>query len=327
MGYLISVIVPVHNTAEYLPKCIDSIRNQSLGNIEIILVENKSDDASAALCDEYAILDSRIKVLHLSIANASVARNAGIDIASAPYIGFVDSDDYIDCNMYEELYNVMNRYNVDIVYSNFQTEYLNGRVDSLDNNSGCVYVRSSLEVLRDMMWDKLNCSSCTKLFKRKIFSNLKFPEDNIYEDRVVMHNWILQCNQIAWIDHVFYHYVERSNSICHVITPLNRYHYFMAEFSRIEFIENHLLFEGEELLEARNRLIRICFFTFEEYVNLTKPKWHQRNIKRMRDRLKKILQFPKSELEPFYHKRIMKIVYLWPIYYWRHFLCKTNGMA
>ena len=104
-----------------------------------------------------------------------------------------------------------------------------------------------------------------------------------------------------------------------VITPLNRYHYFMAEFSRIEFIEKHLLFEGEELLEVRNRLIRICFFTFEEFVLLTKPRCFQKPIKHMRAKFKTLLKFPSRELEVFYRKRIRKIVYFWPIYYWRHF--------
>ena len=95
-NYLISVIVPVHNTVNYLRKCIESIRNQSLENIEIILVDNLSTDGSSEVCDEYASMDTRVKVIHLSVANASVARNAGIDVASAPYIGFIDSDDYID---------------------------------------------------------------------------------------------------------------------------------------------------------------------------------------------------------------------------------------
>lgn len=319
MDCLVSVIVPVHNTVEYLPRCVDSIRNQSLKDIEIILVENQSNDGSAALCDKYMSLDPRVKVLHLPVANASIARNAGLTIASAPYVGFVDSDDYIEWNMYGELLDVIKCNDVDIVYSNFQTEYLDGRIDRRDDNSGQIYIRSSLDVLKDMMWDKLNCSSCTKLFKRTVFSEFKFPENNIYEDRIVMHMWILQCKQVVWVDKVFYHYVERNNSICHLITPLNRYHYFMAEFSRIEFIEKYLLFEGEELLEARNRLIRICFSAFEEFVLLTKPRCFQKPIRHMRAKFKTLLKFPSQELETFYRKRIRKIVYFWPIYYWRHF--------
>ena len=116
-------------------------------DIEIILVENQSNDGSAALCDEYMSFDSRVKVLHLPVANASIARNAGLDIASAPYVGFVDSDDYIDYNMYEELFDVIKCHDVDIVYSNFQTEYLDGRIEGCGKNSGQIYIRSSLDVL------------------------------------------------------------------------------------------------------------------------------------------------------------------------------------
>ena len=316
---MISVIVPIYNVERYINKCIDSIIHQSYKNLEIILVDDGSPDKCGEIIDEYSRIDKRIHVIHKSNGGLSSARNAGLDIASGDFIGFVDSDDYIDYNMYEELFDVIKCHDVDIVYSNFQTEYLDGRIEGCDKNSGQIYIRSSLDVLRDMMWDKLNCSSCTKLFKRTVFSEYKFPENNIYEDRIAMHMWILQCKQVAWVDKVFYHYVERSSSICHLITPLNRYHYFMAEFSRIEFIEKHLLFEGEELLEVRNRLIRICFFTFEEFVLLTKPRCFQKPIKHMRAKFKTLLKFPSRELEVFYRKRIRKIVYFWPIYYWRHF--------
>ena len=315
----LTIVVPIYNVERYINKCIDSIIHQSYKNLEIILVDDGSPDKCGEIIDEYSRIDKRIHVIHKSNGGLSSARNAGLDIASGDFIGFVDSDDYIDYNMYEELFDVIKCHDVDIVYSNFQTEYLDGRIEGCGKNSGQIYIRSSLDVLRDMMWDKLNCSSCTKLFKRTVFSEYKFPENNIYEDRIAMHMWILQCKQVAWVDKVFYHYVERSSSLCHLITPLNRYHYFMAEFSRIEFIEKHLLFEGEELLEVRNRLIRICFFTFEEFVLLTKPRCFQKPIKHMRAKFKTLLKFPSRELEVFYRKRIRKIVYFWPIYYWRHF--------
>lgn len=319
MDYLVSVIVPVHNTAAYLPKCVESIRKQSLKEIEIILVENNSTDDSAILCDQYAALDERIKVLHLAEANASKARNAGLAVASAACIGFVDSDDYIEPTMYEELWNAMCQYGVDIAYANFQTEYLDGQIACSELNTGKVLVRSSTDVLRDMMLDKLNCSSCTKLYKRSVFSSQLFPEDNMYEDRIVMHHWVLKAGKLVWIDRTFYHYVERSSSTCHNVTPLNRYHYFKAEFSRILFMEEQPLFAGDELLEARNRLIRICFYTFEEYVKLVKPACFQKQISEMRGMLKQLLKYPPKEIERLYRNRIKRIVYWWPFYYWRHF--------
>lgn len=319
MDYLVSVIVPVHNTADYLPKCVESIQKQSLKAIEIILVENNSTDNSAALCDRYAASDERIKVLHLEEANASKARNSGLAVASAACIGFVDSDDYIEPTMYEELWNAMRQYGVDIAYANFQTEYLDGKIVCGEQNTGKVLVRTSMDVLRDMMVDKLNCSSCTKLYKRSVFSSRLFPEDNLYEDRIVMHHWVLKAGNLAWIDRTFYHYVERSSSTCHTVTPLNRYHYFKAEFSRIRFLDEQPVFTGYELQEARNRLIRICFFTFCEYVNLVKPACFQKQISEMRGMLKQLLKYPPAEMERMYRKRIKRIVYWWPFYYWRHF--------
>ena len=316
---LISIIVPVYNTEKHIERCLDSIMKQDYPNFEVILVNDGSTDESGIIIQKYKEKYKNISYIKQENKGVGAARNAGIKVAKGDYISFVDSDDYIDYNMYEELFDVIKCHDVDIVYSNFQTEYLDGRIDGCDKNSGQIYIRSSLDVLRDMMWDKLNCSSCTKLFKRTVFSEYKFPENNIYEDRIAMHMWILQCKQVAWVDKVFYHYVERSSSLCHLITPLNRYHYFMAEFSRIEFIEKHLLFEGEELLEVRNRLIRICFFTFEEFVLLTKPRCFQKPIRHMRAKFKTLLKFPSRELEVFYRKRIRKIVYFWPIYYWRHF--------
>ena len=316
---MVSVIIPVYKVEKYLDRCVESVCNQTYKDIEIILVDDGGIDKCPQKCDEWRKKDQRIKVIHQKNMGLSEARNSGLESSCGEYVIYVDSDDYIDYNMYEELFDVIKCHDVDIVYSNFQTEYLDGRIEGCGKNSGQIYIRSSLDVLRDMMWDKLNCSSCTKLFKRTVFSEYKFPENNIYEDRIAMHMWILQCKQVAWVDKVFYHYVERSSSLCHLITPLNRYHYFMAEFSRIEFIEKHLLFEGEELLEVRNRLIRICFFTFEEFVLLTKPRCFQKPIKHMRAKFKTLLKFPSRELEVFYRKRIRKIVYFWPIYYWRHF--------
>lgn len=101
--YRVSVIIPVHNTAPYLKRCIESVRSQLLKDIEIILVDNKSEDTSSDICDEYGRIDNRIKVIHLLEAGASIARNAGLKIASAPYIGFVDSDDCINERMYMDL--------------------------------------------------------------------------------------------------------------------------------------------------------------------------------------------------------------------------------
>lgn len=112
---LVSVIVPVYNVEQYLERCVESIRNQTLKEIEIILVDDGSPDECPRLCDEYAELDERIKVIHKKNGGLSSARNAGIQNSRGKYIGFIDSDDYIESNMYEKLYEAAESNNVDMV--------------------------------------------------------------------------------------------------------------------------------------------------------------------------------------------------------------------
>lgn len=113
----VSIIVPVYKVEKYLKRCVDSLRNQTLEEIEIILVDDSSPDLSGALCDSFAREDDRIKVIHKENGGAGLARNAGLKIAKGEYIGFADSDDYVDLKMYETLYNVAQKNNSDLVMS------------------------------------------------------------------------------------------------------------------------------------------------------------------------------------------------------------------
>ena len=113
----LSIVVPVYNTEKYLRRCMDSIMNQTLKDIEIIIVDDGSKEECAALCDEISKTDSRIKVVHKGNGGLGFARNSGIEAASGEYIGFVDSDDYIDPTMCETLYDAAKKYNADLCLS------------------------------------------------------------------------------------------------------------------------------------------------------------------------------------------------------------------
>ena len=113
----VSVIVPVYNTEKYLKRCLDSLMGQTLKDLEIILVDDGSKEPCALLCDEFAQKDSRIKVIHKANAGAGFARNAGLAVATGEYIGFVDSDDFVDLQMYEKLYEAAVHYDADLVLS------------------------------------------------------------------------------------------------------------------------------------------------------------------------------------------------------------------
>ena len=199
--------MPVHNTADYLHKCIESLRSQTLQQIEIILVDNLSVDGSSEICDEYAKIDKRIKVLHLSIAGLSIARNAGMRIASAPYIGFVDSDDYVEPAMFEKMLDAMVQSDAEIAYCNFLLEYEFKPNESPYRNSGDIVIRDPKNVLQDMMMEKVSCSACTKLYKSGFLTSLQFPEGKNYEDRLVMYEWVALCKKVVWVDSPFFFFV------------------------------------------------------------------------------------------------------------------------
>ena len=121
----VSIIVPVYNAAPFLSKCIESIVNQTYRDIELILVDDGSSDNSPKICDSFAAHDARIRVIHKENGGVSTARNAGLDVATGEYITFVDSDDYIESNMYEKMMEIIRKYSCDIVMCDCMKEYGN----------------------------------------------------------------------------------------------------------------------------------------------------------------------------------------------------------
>ncbi len=130
---LISIIIPVYNVERYLRECIDSIIAQTYKNLEIILVDDGSSDKSGEICDEYSKKDSRIKVIHKKNGGLSDARNVALDIAKGDYIGFIDSDDYIEKDMFQILYNLAEEYNAEISSISFY-KMLENKVISVRNS-------------------------------------------------------------------------------------------------------------------------------------------------------------------------------------------------
>ncbi|MBQ7792832.1 MAG: glycosyltransferase family 2 protein, partial [Clostridia bacterium] len=119
---LISIIIPVYNAAHYFERCIKSVLEQTYKNLEIILIDDGSTDGSEKLCDQYKEIDDRIKVVHKKNGGQSSARNLGLTMITGDYVGFVDSDDYIEKDMYEYLYNNMVKYHADISICHFYSE-------------------------------------------------------------------------------------------------------------------------------------------------------------------------------------------------------------
>ncbi len=179
---LLSVIVPVYNTMEYLEKCVRSIMNQTYGNLEILLVDDGSTDASGAMCDALAGEDARIRVLHKENGGSSSARNLGIDQARGEYLGFVDSDDFIEPDMYERLEEgLRGGYEIAQIGRNEIDEAGNLLPDICIPPATEEEV-SSRDFMRELLMHRGDCSFCTKLIKREVFADLRFPEGLLNED-------------------------------------------------------------------------------------------------------------------------------------------------
>lgn len=316
-NFQVSIIIPVHNTAPYLKRCIDSVCNQTLKEIEIILVENLSTDNSAALCDEYAKKDSRIKVLHLSIADLSTARNEGIKIASAPYISFIDSDDYILPDMYQDLWQAITAHNSEIAYCNNYLEFEEDRrVEAPYPDTGKVYLRSPVEVVRDIFDEKTNNSAWAKLYRRDVFDWFMFPENRYLEDYATVYRWVANCKSIVWVDKSYYYYIQRGESIMRNLDFKKWYDFFKAEYLRLEFIKERKIFPKEDEKILVNQIVEKCMFKFDQCVRKSAFFKDYNQVREMREDLYRIhFLFPDINIPERFRKRIWKIHSHWCLYY------------
>jgi len=185
MDEKISVIVPVYNVEQYLERCIDSIINQTYKNLEIILVNDGSTDNSGQLCDELAKKDDRIRVIHKKNGGLSDARNVGVDEAKAELIGFIDSDDYIDEDMYELLINNLKAANADLSMCGHYDVYNNvPEAQVVDKKTWELSPREAIKMVMEAKI--LSVTAVNKLYKKSLFSELRFEIGKIAEDAFIM---------------------------------------------------------------------------------------------------------------------------------------------
>lgn len=211
----ISVIVPVYNVEQYLEKCVKSICGQTYRELEIILVDDGSPDGSGALCDTLAAQDERIRVIHQKNGGLSAARNAGLDAATGAYVAFIDSDDYIAPDMMERLYTALAEADAQMALCNFRKVDDDGADvwDVPPMQTGVYTVKELcgvMETAREYWW---YVTACNKLYERRIFETLRFPEGRVHEDEFTVLPVFDMCHTIAVIDERLYYYVERRGSI------------------------------------------------------------------------------------------------------------------
>lgn len=205
----VTVIVPIYNVEKYLARCIDSLVNQTLNEIEIVLVNDGTKDSSGKIAMQYA-KQYKEKIIYLEKENGGLsdARNYGLAYAKGEYIAFLDSDDYIEKDAYEKMYEKAKLENADYVECDFIWEYPNKK-----RKDKCYQYNNKKEMLafaRVVAWNKL--------IKREIIeeNNIRFPKGLRYEDIEFTYKLIPHLNKICYVDQCFIHYIQRKNSIANV---------------------------------------------------------------------------------------------------------------
>jgi len=223
---LISIIVPVYNVEAYLPKSLDSIINQTYENLEIIVVNDGSTDNSPQICEEYAKRDSRIKLLHKKNGGLSSARNAGLDIANGEYIGFVDSDDYIEENMYLEMLNSLKKYDANLVICSY---FSDREIKYPCEKSMLVNVDF---VFKLYLKDQIQAYAWNKLYSKDIFKDIRYTDGILFEDMDVFLPILKKAEKIVLLNDKLYHYIKRKNSIINSI-------FNIKQVKCLDIIESH----------------------------------------------------------------------------------------
>lgn len=213
---LISIVVAVYNVEKYISACIDSLLAQNYANVEIILVDDGSTDHSGEICDSYSKRDKRIKVIHKENGGLSSARNVGIEMANGSLIGFVDGDDTVEKEMYEQLYTNMISTNSDISICGRYYVYEDGEKVIRYKEKPEMKVMNSKEAIAEMnSFSSFDMAAWDKLYKTSLFNSIRFPVGKLSEDYFIMYKLFLSSDKICYTPKPLYNYMQRQNSISH----------------------------------------------------------------------------------------------------------------
>lgn len=214
---MISVIVPVYNVKNYIVNCVESIISQTYRDIEIILVDDGSTDGSGEICDDYALKDERIRVIHKKNGGLSDARNVAIDVAKGQQMTFIDGDDYVHPKMLEILLEKLESRNADIVTCRFR---MVSEEETIPEEAG--FCGKAFEDVETRIYnrdeaisslDEIYVIACCKLYRSELFRELRYPKGKYHEDEYMIHRLLYEAKTVVCVDAELYYYVQRTGSI------------------------------------------------------------------------------------------------------------------
>lgn len=253
----ISICVPVYNSAQYLDKCLISLTGQTYKNLEIVLViDGDMEDNSVEICNSWKKKDERIIVVQQEHGGLSIARNTGLDNASGEFIGIVDPDDYVEAEMYEKLFEGIISNGCDLCIEGY-IEQKEGEEDGEKKECFDMIV-SAYDAVGMMINDEIGAFPWNKLYSRKLFNNLRYPEHNSYYDVGTTYKLIEKANRVCMIPFAGYHYIKRKNSI----TGRRR----ISDY--LEAIEMHISRYDDLVLRRPDLIEGLCKDMYDSCVSL-----------------------------------------------------------
>ncbi len=277
MDELISVIIPIYNVEKYLVQCLDSVIEQTYKNLEIILVDDGSPDNCGGICDQYALKDHRIKVIHQENRGLSEARNSGMDIMTGSYFAFVDSDDVINSRFIEVLYNLLKQHNTDISMCEFYIFNDNEQIENMiPEQSVNIAVMSKEEYANGLLgYYTFHLSAVwNKLYKSSKYGNIRFHKGLRFEDSLFLADYLAIGASCVCTTAKLYNYRKRPNSL----TSKKDLNYILESIRASEYQYNTLKdcygskYKLKFYIGLLNRISRLAA---DAYWNLSKKDSHQ----------------------------------------------------
>ncbi|MBO4219602.1 MAG: glycosyltransferase [Clostridia bacterium] len=244
---MISIVVPVYNVEKYVEKCIESILSQTYKDIEVLLIDDGSPDSSGEICDRFASIDSRVRVIHTPNRGVGAARNTGIANARGDYIGFVDSDDWLEPDMYETLLAELKAADADICECGWFVEYSGSAKISVPERK----LWTGDDTARGYFLETISVYCWSKLYKRHLFEKVLFPEGVTSEDVSAVCFLAVGAERVRTIDVPLYHYLQRAGSMVNDHTMKRLIDYWSAQKAKYERLGNTDLFKNDPFLSDR----------------------------------------------------------------------------
>ena len=319
MNKKLSIIVPVYNTEKYLERCLDSLVSQTYSSLEIITVNDGSTDNSLNILNKYAQKDKRIMVIDRDNGGLSAARNTGILKATGDYLGFVDSDDWVDRDMYASLIKELEDNSADLVTCGFLPLYAKDLKPEIIEQkkalkAGEVKVYSAKDAAGIILQGKIaQVSACNKLYKRELFNELKYPEGRSHEDTFVIIKLLLECQKVVIDPNVRYYYYHRDDSIITKKLSLADYDLIEASQANYELVKDNY---PSVLKQAEMRVLWSHFWLLDKAIiaedSTLKDKTIKAEVEYLKQHYSQIISNPYLEVNRVKAMKVLKHSY--PLY-------------